>query len=191
MGSAVARLANWSLTSWKLYWALAFELFLVQDKRLINGSLVPQSSNFTILGPFGTIDVDAAVATNDYAQVSLNDRQSMWVLGQREVVSIEGDVGTLVLRSVSASVTDTLPNPLDVPQNVALYSRAVCIYITSMLSFVVILASLAVIASVSCVEVCNVLVLPRVVGIVWTGRPLLFARSVVALCWGSLDRWGS
>ncbi|RHY39179.1 hypothetical protein DYB30_001869 [Aphanomyces astaci] len=117
--------------------------------------------------------------------------RSDWVLGQREVVSIEGDVGTLVLRSVSASVTDTLPNPLDVPQNVALYSRAVCIYITSMLSFVVILASLAVIASVSCVEVCNVLVLPRVVGIVWTGRPLLFARSVVALCWGSLDRWGS
>ncbi|KAF0755459.1 hypothetical protein AaE_004964 [Aphanomyces astaci] len=49
-----------------------------------------------------------------------------WVLGQREVVSIEGDVGTFVLLwSVSASVTDTLPNPLDVPQNVALYSRAV------------------------------------------------------------------
>ncbi|KAF0755458.1 hypothetical protein AaE_004963 [Aphanomyces astaci] len=135
-GSAVARLANWGLSTTRrsfktssesesskclalalcthdLYWALAFELFLVQDTRLINGSLVPQSSNFvyanstmqqvmtwasTILGLFGTIDarhipcldamrvffskaqqaVDAAVATNDYAQVSFERLQLPW-----------------------------------------------------------------------------------------------------------------
>ncbi|RHY03813.1 hypothetical protein DYB36_007525, partial [Aphanomyces astaci] len=83
--------------------------------------------------------------------------RSDWVLGQREVVSIEGDVGTFVLLwSVSASVTDTLPNPLDVPQNVALYSRAVAgaVYVGSTDRFrhavAMALGSMTIVTSRSC-----------------------------------------
>ncbi|RHY34826.1 hypothetical protein DYB32_000622 [Aphanomyces invadans] len=104
-----------------------------------------------------------------------------WALGKREVVSFEGDKGSLVLLRSSSAAADTMPNPLDIPQNVALYSRAVCVYITAILSFVAVLASMAIVASMGRVEARNVLVMNRVAGIVWTGRPLLFVRSVVAL----------
>ncbi|RHY79706.1 hypothetical protein DYB31_007179, partial [Aphanomyces astaci] len=105
-----------------------------------------------------------------------------WLLGRREVVSFQGDVGTMVLMSGINFAIDALPNPLEIPANIALYFRGSVLYITAMLAFVAALATGYIVSSAGHIEGLNMLEMNRVGGIVWTGRPLLFLRSMVAIC---------
>ncbi|KAF0712590.1 Aste57867_4777 [Aphanomyces stellatus] len=104
-----------------------------------------------------------------------------WLLGTREVVSFEGDVGTLVLLSSVSLATALPPNPLEISANVALYFRGVVLYITAILCLVSAMATVYILASGGRIEGLNMLELSRVGGIVWTGRSLLFLRSMVAI----------
>ncbi|KAF0712594.1 Aste57867_4781 [Aphanomyces stellatus] len=105
-----------------------------------------------------------------------------WLMGAREVVAFEGDVGPLVLLGSISLPVSAPPNPLEIPTNVALYFRGVLLYITAMLVVVASLGTVHIVASGGHVEGLNMLELNRVGGIVWTGRPLLFLRSIVAIC---------
>ncbi|RHY82023.1 hypothetical protein DYB35_005836 [Aphanomyces astaci] len=105
-----------------------------------------------------------------------------WLMGTREVVSFEGDNGKLVLLSSISVMLSSPPNPLEIPANVALYFRGTVVYITAMLAFVAALATAFIMASGGHIEGLNMLEMNRVGGIVWSGRPLLFLRSIVAIC---------
>ncbi|OQR84732.1 hypothetical protein ACHHYP_13011 [Achlya hypogyna] len=104
-----------------------------------------------------------------------------WVLGLREVVSFEGDVGTLTLLS---ELQKPLPQQIEawqVATNVALYARSGILYITYVMIGVASVTSVYMVLSRGAFQWLNMLELCRVGGIVWVGRPLLLLRSMTAL----------
>ncbi|KAF0694917.1 Aste57867_14223 [Aphanomyces stellatus] len=105
-----------------------------------------------------------------------------WVLGHREVVSLQGDVSTVTLLSYYAPHGASVPNALEIPRNVAYYC-ALCLQYTTLMVFLVTFFSLvyAFAASGGRIEGLNMIEVNRVGGVVWVGRPLLFLRSVVAI----------
>ncbi|OQR80944.1 hypothetical protein ACHHYP_16967 [Achlya hypogyna] len=105
-----------------------------------------------------------------------------WATGAREVVSVEGDVGTFAVVSTSVAATTFSASPYELPTNVAVYFRVLCQYVSTVLLFVA--ATVVVYSFVNGFksEGSNLLKVNRVGGMVWVGRPLLFLRSVTALC---------
>ncbi|KAF0686972.1 Aste57867_21264 [Aphanomyces stellatus] len=104
-----------------------------------------------------------------------------WVNGYREVMSLQGDKGTLtVISSMSNYVTST-PNPLEIPHNVSYYCQLCIQYTTTMVFLVTFFALVYAVGSQGYVEGLNMLEVSRVGGIVWVGRPFLFLRSLVAI----------
>ncbi|OQR85893.1 hypothetical protein ACHHYP_11213 [Achlya hypogyna] len=104
-----------------------------------------------------------------------------WVLGLREVVSFEGDAGTIKLLS---ELQKTLPQQIEtwqVATNVALYARVGVLYITFVMIGVASVTSVYMVWSRGAFQWLNMLELCRVGGIVWVGRPLLLLRSMTAL----------
>ncbi|EQC39459.1 hypothetical protein SDRG_03661 [Saprolegnia diclina VS20] len=105
-----------------------------------------------------------------------------WVLGLREVVSFQGDVATLTL--LSDEIPQLTQGVLDwqLATNVAQYLQSGVLYVTCMMLSVSVIVSLYVLVIRGHIEGLNMLELSRVAGIVWVGRPLLFLRSLTALC---------
>ncbi|RHY00692.1 hypothetical protein DYB36_013384 [Aphanomyces astaci] len=80
-----------------------------------------------------------------------------WCLAQREVISLQGDRGTINLLTTNSPDVDSLVNPLEVPVNVASYIRY---HLRGGLSM---------------------FELNRVAGVVWVGHTLLFVRGLAAI----------
>ncbi|OQR80732.1 hypothetical protein ACHHYP_17278 [Achlya hypogyna] len=105
-----------------------------------------------------------------------------WTRGGREVVSFVGDVATLTLMTTYTSAVSRSPALWELSTIVASYARACVQYVTFVMIFVALMAALYIVMSRGHVEGLNMLVLNRVGGIVWIGRPLLFVRSLTAVC---------
>ncbi|RQM25970.1 hypothetical protein B5M09_000807 [Aphanomyces astaci] len=105
-----------------------------------------------------------------------------WLLGNRDVVSFEGDEGRLMLMSSTAFSVESLPNPNVILYLMSRYTRNVVVYITVMIAAVAVVTAMYIVGSVGRVEGWNVLEINRVAAVVWAGRPLLFLRSLVAFC---------
>ncbi|RHZ02035.1 hypothetical protein DYB35_005787 [Aphanomyces astaci] len=104
-----------------------------------------------------------------------------WCLAQREVISLQGDRGTINLLTTNSPDVDSLVNPLEVPVNVASYIRYACLYVTSAIICVAFLSTLYLMANRGYVEGLNMLELNRVAGVVWVGHTLLFVRGLAAI----------
>ncbi|EQC42120.1 hypothetical protein SDRG_00960 [Saprolegnia diclina VS20] len=104
-----------------------------------------------------------------------------WVLGYREVVSFQGDVGTLTLLSdLQPALLQQVPTDL-VTTNAAVYCRLAVSYVSCVMLLVATLATGYLVRSRNHVEGLNMFELCRVGGIVWVGRPLLLLRSLTAV----------
>ncbi|KAF0699574.1 Aste57867_9862 [Aphanomyces stellatus] len=104
-----------------------------------------------------------------------------WATGVREVVSMQGDGGTINTLSTYLQPSSSVPNPLEIPQNLVYYCQ-LCIEYTTAVVFIITFFSLAyTVASHGYIEGLNMAEINRVGGIVWVGRPLLFLRSLVAI----------
>ncbi|RHY26598.1 hypothetical protein DYB32_008466, partial [Aphanomyces invadans] len=104
-----------------------------------------------------------------------------WAMGFREVVSFQGDVGTMNIVSTYQTYTSTQPNPLEIPTNVAFYCMLCLQYTTAVIFVVTLITIVYIAASKGRVEGLNMMKVNRVAGIVWVGRPLLCLRSLVAI----------
>ncbi|OQR89763.1 hypothetical protein ACHHYP_20246 [Achlya hypogyna] len=104
-----------------------------------------------------------------------------WALGKREVVSFQGDIGTINLLSSLAAPTASTPDPLEIPTNLSFYCRLCIQYTTLTMAVVAAVTAAYCIITRFCFEGINMSELNRVGAVVWVGRPLLFLRSVVAI----------
>ncbi|RHY49126.1 hypothetical protein DYB34_011185, partial [Aphanomyces astaci] len=123
---------------------------------------------------FGETEVDFEV----YAWLYAFD----WVQGVREVVSFQGDNGTLTLLSMATNLLDAPVNPMEVPSNVAYYLRYLVQYITLVMFCVASVVCVYIIALKGQVEAANMMVFSRIAGLVWIGRWLIFLRALSAVC---------
>ncbi|EQC26747.1 hypothetical protein SDRG_15397 [Saprolegnia diclina VS20] len=105
-----------------------------------------------------------------------------WVLGNREVISFQGDAGNMTLLSDFASPLAELTQEWQVTANVAQYLHAGVIYVTGVMIAVAFMSAMYMLTSCGHYEGLNMLELGRVGGIVWVGRPLLVLRSMTAIC---------
>ncbi|KAH9193754.1 hypothetical protein AeNC1_004267 [Aphanomyces euteiches] len=105
-----------------------------------------------------------------------------WVSALREVISFQGDIDSITVMSSPNYSVDSLVNPLEIPVNVARYTRYVCLYVTCIVICVATLVTIYLIFNKGQVEGSNLYFINRVTGIIWIGRPFLFIRSTVAFC---------
>ncbi|KAF0690483.1 Aste57867_18139 [Aphanomyces stellatus] len=105
-----------------------------------------------------------------------------WALGNREVVSFQGDAGSIHLVTEFAQTTAADVQPRDLPTVLAVYMRVMLLYVTSAMLAIAVLVVVYVFSCRGFVEGSNLSTLNRVAGIVWVGRPLLLLRSLTALC---------
>ncbi|OQR83772.1 hypothetical protein ACHHYP_14299 [Achlya hypogyna] len=104
-----------------------------------------------------------------------------WAVGLREVVSFQGDVGTVTTLSASNSLLSMSLDTSLVGSNLSFLFMASVLYITYILIGVSAVATGYAISSHGRIEGLNLLELNRIVGHSWVGRPLLILRSVTAL----------
>ncbi|OQR91486.1 hypothetical protein THRCLA_08974, partial [Thraustotheca clavata] len=105
-----------------------------------------------------------------------------WVLGFREVVSIQGDYGNMTLLT---ELEPPLAQPVQAWQNssnAARYCQIAVWYVTCVMILVATLVSCYLVLARGYVQGLNMFELCRVGGIIWVGRPLLFLRGLTALC---------
>ncbi|RHZ14939.1 hypothetical protein DYB37_005199, partial [Aphanomyces astaci] len=99
----------------------------------------------------------------------------------RDVVKFEGDRGAMTSMSARYPTTSWQPQASEIPRNVVNFLRMGVVYVTSVLAFVAGLVIMYTALGRGHIEPRNVFHVNRVAGFVWIGRPLLFARSMVAL----------
>ncbi|KDO22984.1 hypothetical protein SPRG_11831 [Saprolegnia parasitica CBS 223.65] len=105
-----------------------------------------------------------------------------WVLGFREVVAFEADNASLTVMSTAYMTTTFAASAAEVPVNVATYLRVFCQYISLLLLVLSLVAMSYTVQNRFTSEGFNLFEVNRVGGMVWIGRPMLFLRSVTALC---------
>ncbi|KDO16600.1 hypothetical protein SPRG_17889 [Saprolegnia parasitica CBS 223.65] len=105
-----------------------------------------------------------------------------WVLGFREVVAFEADNASLTVMSTAYTSTTFAASAAEVPINVATYLRVFCQYISLLLLVLSLVAMSYTVQNRFTSEGFNLFEVNRVGGMVWIGRPMLFLRSVTALC---------
>ncbi|KAF0699254.1 Aste57867_10154 [Aphanomyces stellatus] len=105
-----------------------------------------------------------------------------WVLGTREVVSFQGDAGSLNVLSNYNPLTTTPIQGHELPTILSVYMRGGMQYATGVMLGVAVGVLLYVLGSRGAVDGMHILKLNRVAGIVWVGRPLLLVRGITALC---------
>ncbi|KAF0689950.1 Aste57867_18643 [Aphanomyces stellatus] len=105
-----------------------------------------------------------------------------WALGNRDVVSFQGDAGSIHLVTEFAQTIAADVQPHDLPTVLAVYTRALLLYVTGAMLAITVLVIAYVATCGGFVEGSNLTKLNRVAGIVWIGRPLLLLRSLSALC---------
>ncbi|KAF0718916.1 Aste57867_1395 [Aphanomyces stellatus] len=104
-----------------------------------------------------------------------------WTLGYREVISLEGDIGSINLITEYISPLSQPIDPAEMPMIFSSYICSVVRYITSVMIVVAGFMLVYVFLSRGHIEVWNLFELQRVGAIVWVGRPLLFVRSLTAI----------
>ncbi|KAF0699681.1 Aste57867_9758 [Aphanomyces stellatus] len=105
-----------------------------------------------------------------------------WVEGNREVISVQGSLDTLVTISGFMSPVETVPNALEIPVNVAYYIRCAIQYVTILLLVVAGFVVVYIFAVVGLIDMWNMMEFNRVAGVVWVGRPLMLLRGITAIC---------
>ncbi|EQC27670.1 hypothetical protein SDRG_14578 [Saprolegnia diclina VS20] len=103
-----------------------------------------------------------------------------WVRGEREVISFQGDNGTLVL------ISDIYDTRLRTPSSAGLQRSSIgvsymLVYANLLLASITMIALLAATLTRDMVVVTNVLAFSRVAGSTWLGRPLLLLRGATAI----------
>ncbi|KAH9112992.1 hypothetical protein AeMF1_012750 [Aphanomyces euteiches] len=104
-----------------------------------------------------------------------------WVDGLREVISFQGDVGSMTVVSSYLPPMSSSPMALEIHTNFVSYCQLCIQYTTCVLFLVTIFALAYACLSGGHIEGYNMLEINRVAGIVWVGRPLLCIRSAVAI----------
>ncbi|EQC38786.1 hypothetical protein SDRG_03745 [Saprolegnia diclina VS20] len=104
-----------------------------------------------------------------------------WATGVREVVMYEGDVGRITALSAPLPFDSISPSPDAIAHSLSLVCQGCVQYITVVL---IALASGAILTALwhrGFVETVNLMVLTRLGGLVWIGRPFLLVRSLTAV----------
>ncbi|OQR90983.1 hypothetical protein ACHHYP_05092 [Achlya hypogyna] len=104
-----------------------------------------------------------------------------WVIGQREVVSIRGDAGTLTAISTHMNLLSMPLSTHDIPNRLSYVCQQSAIYLTILFIGITGVIILYVVAARGVVEGANLFELNRIVGHVWVGRTLVIVRSLTAL----------
>ncbi|EQC36644.1 hypothetical protein SDRG_06082 [Saprolegnia diclina VS20] len=106
-----------------------------------------------------------------------------WVLGLRDVVAFVGDNNfNLTLLTENTVYGTRAVDASMLPTTISNYARACVVYVTSGMLAMALLVLLYLVYARGHVEGLNLLSLQSVGAIVWLGRPMLFVRSVSALC---------
>ncbi|EQC27632.1 hypothetical protein SDRG_14543 [Saprolegnia diclina VS20] len=122
--------------------------------------------------------LDPSDATFDYvAWLFLYD----WALGNREVISFQGDLGTLTAMGSDLPHLEQTDDAAQLPTVLALYARRAVQYVTVSIIALAVLSLIYLIRVRGAIEGRNLLKLSRVGGLVWVGRPLIGLRSITAL----------
>ncbi|OQR94461.1 Polycystin Cation Channel (PCC) Family [Thraustotheca clavata] len=105
-----------------------------------------------------------------------------WVIGEREVVSFEGDYGTINTVSTHMNPTTMALNSNTIPTQLSYLCQQCAIYTTCVLMGVTgLVAFYAIFICRGDTEGLNFFEINRIAGHVWIGRPILFVRSLTAL----------
>ncbi|KAF0720039.1 Aste57867_618 [Aphanomyces stellatus] len=105
-----------------------------------------------------------------------------WVQGIREMVSFQGDAGTITSLSTTSTFIQMAVNPMEVPLNVAYYMRWFLQYITWVMLGVACLVCCYIAGLRGHIEASNMTSFSRVTSLVWIGRPLILLRALSAVC---------
>ncbi|EQC37864.1 hypothetical protein SDRG_04885 [Saprolegnia diclina VS20] len=105
-----------------------------------------------------------------------------WANGMREVVSFQGDNGTLTTLSQPLQPLSMAPDPRVIRTSYAPFLQSILQYISGVLIAIAGLMLLYTLHMRGVVEGLNLFELNRIVGMVWVGRSFLIVRSVTALC---------
>ncbi|EQC38783.1 hypothetical protein SDRG_03742 [Saprolegnia diclina VS20] len=104
-----------------------------------------------------------------------------WVIGLREVVAFDGDVGRVTTLSASQAPAHFSPESAAIAPSFSLACLVCVQYITLLLIVISVLVVCTALQQRGRVEALNLLYINRIVGLVWIGRPLLLVRSLTAL----------
>ncbi|OQS07894.1 hypothetical protein THRCLA_00115 [Thraustotheca clavata] len=104
-----------------------------------------------------------------------------WAIGQREVITINGDVGSLTTISSSTPVSAMVPDPNSIPLSFSYMSKYCVQYITLLLIGVGVMLAISAIFHKGNMESVNLMSVNRIVGMVWVGRPFVLVRSLSAI----------
>ncbi|KDO30895.1 hypothetical protein SPRG_19680 [Saprolegnia parasitica CBS 223.65] len=105
-----------------------------------------------------------------------------WLNGGREVVSFQGDAGSITTIATAYPALAQTPDPYEVPTSVSLVVLGSTVYITSILIGVTCILAVYILGTRGVgMEANNLFELNRVVGHVWAGRSFILLRSVTAI----------
>ncbi|KAF0684441.1 Aste57867_23582 [Aphanomyces stellatus] len=104
-----------------------------------------------------------------------------WISGVREVVTFQGDVGSLTLLTGFTPMLIGTVNGMEIPVNASFYIRSFIQYVTFVLFCVACFVGCIILSSRGYVEGSNMFIFNRVAGLVWVGRPLILLRGLAGL----------
>ncbi|OQR90939.1 hypothetical protein ACHHYP_05128 [Achlya hypogyna] len=104
-----------------------------------------------------------------------------WASGSREVVSFQGDSGTLTAISGPLITHSIQANPAEVPRDLANVLSVSVQYITSVFVTLAFFTAVYAVNARGRIEGLNLFEMNRTFGLVWVGRPFLMIRSLSAL----------
>ncbi|KAF0688112.1 Aste57867_20241 [Aphanomyces stellatus] len=104
-----------------------------------------------------------------------------WVQGIRQVISVQGEFGTLTTISGVELPRSQVSNPLEIHYTEAYYVRCALQYVTILLLVLAAFVVFYILALRGDVEMWNMVEFNRVAGMVWVGRPLVLLRGIAAI----------
>ncbi|KDO18225.1 hypothetical protein SPRG_15606 [Saprolegnia parasitica CBS 223.65] len=105
-----------------------------------------------------------------------------WAIGNREVISFQGDLGTLTVMGNELTRLEQAVDSAQLPTVFALYALQAVRYVTYVMIMLAAVTFVYILLARGHVEGLNMFEMSRVGGIVWVGRPLVAVRSITALC---------
>ncbi|KDO24913.1 hypothetical protein SPRG_09557 [Saprolegnia parasitica CBS 223.65] len=104
-----------------------------------------------------------------------------WAIGQREVVSFQGDVGVLTTISTHMNPVSMTLSASSIPTQLSYMCQQCARYVTGLCMGVTGLLGIYGLSARGAIEGLNLFEFNRIVGHVWVGRTLLVVRSLTAL----------
>ncbi|KAF0685040.1 Aste57867_23069 [Aphanomyces stellatus] len=148
----------------------------VFDRNIVYTQYIQNSSETTTLYQVGLLDNSTSRAWPFFGWCFLYS----WAAGLREVVSFQGDAGTVTTVSSSYNLLTMTPNSADIPHDLAFLLQVAIVYITALFLCLALLVVLYTVASRGHIKGMNLFKFSRLVGLVWAGRTFLVIRSVTA-----------